>query len=193
MCTIKFSWSRKHFQQILTLQCIPEFASGFQNLGPLQTNITVNAHKSGLPSACHTVPTRILCNSPSAHPLLPSHLQTFCSATKTRSGRHLSLSLSLSSVNNLDCSTNLRSRSQTVYNRHCAVRQRLPSQMPASHNHAIRCKPLEFETPCSIDMQTHCNQLIFELRSFRKITTYIPIESFRPFEEDSSDELELYH
>jgi hypothetical protein len=80
-----------------------------------------------------------------------------------------------------------------VYNRHCAVRQRLPSQMPASHNHAIRCKPLEFETPCSIDMQTHCNQLIFELRTFRKITTYIPIESFRPFEEDSSDELELYH
>lgn len=42
-------------------------------------------------------------------------------------------------------------------------------------------------------MQIHCNQLILELLSFRKITTYIPIESFRPFEKDSSDELELYH
>lgn len=154
MCTINFSWSRKHLQQILTLQCIPEFASGSGTLGRCKVTLPwtlsrANCHQRVILCLlvfCATAPSEalplILYCRHTSKPFVPQQKQGLV-------GISLSLSSDLWTIS--IARQNQRSRSQIVYNRHRAVRQRLPSRMPTSHNDAIRCKPLEFETPCSIE------------------------------------------
>lgn len=139
MCTINFSWSRKHLQQILTLQCIPEFASGSGTLGRCKVTLPwtlsrANCHQRVILCLlvfCATAPSEalplILYCRHTSKPFVPQQKQGLV-------GISLSLSSDLWTIS--IARQNQRSRSQMVYNRHRAVRQRLPSRMPTSHNDA---------------------------------------------------------